>query len=169
MKKSYGWKPGRSLPLDPEAAGLAIEALPKPTASAILAAAKPEDSPLHPAFEWDDSEAAHQYRLHQAREIPRRLMVTITPAPDAGATRVLDAFINLPPDRGRSEGVYVSPLGLTETEANRARSIILRQISGLESTLRSLDAACCDDRWMDSIAGISQHIAKAKDLAASLP
>ena len=41
------------------------------TAEVILREAEPEDAPLHPAFEWDDSKAAREYRLSQARYLAR--------------------------------------------------------------------------------------------------
>jgi hypothetical protein len=37
----------------------------------VLEAATAEDHPLHGRFEWDDSAAAHKYRLNQARELIR--------------------------------------------------------------------------------------------------
>lgn len=43
---------------------------------AVIEAAEDESSPLHPYFEWDDSEAAHQYRLVQARKLIVRVGVT---------------------------------------------------------------------------------------------
>ena len=36
------------------------------TSELVLQSATPEDSPLHEIFEWDDSKAAHSYRLQQA-------------------------------------------------------------------------------------------------------
>lgn len=36
------------------------------SAVSLLEAATPEDSPLHPFFEWNDDEAAKKYRLSQA-------------------------------------------------------------------------------------------------------
>lgn len=42
----------------------------------VLAAAEPEDSPLHDAFTWDDSEAAHEYRLQQARQLVSHIVIT---------------------------------------------------------------------------------------------
>ncbi len=47
------------------------------TASSVVAESQPEDAPLHPAFEWDDSEAAKQYRLSQARNIIKAPVVVI--------------------------------------------------------------------------------------------
>jgi hypothetical protein len=37
--------------------------------SAVVEAARDPDSPLHHRFTWDDSKAAHEYRLWQAREL----------------------------------------------------------------------------------------------------
>jgi hypothetical protein len=41
----------------------------------VVADAKPDDSPLHPLFEWDDTTAANGYRLVQAREVIRSIVV----------------------------------------------------------------------------------------------
>jgi hypothetical protein len=47
----------------------------KLTAEPIVEAARPESSPLHPAFNWDDESAAHQHRLWQARQLIRSIRV----------------------------------------------------------------------------------------------
>ncbi len=39
------------------------------TASGVLAEAENKSSPFHELFEWDDSKAAHEYRLIQAQII----------------------------------------------------------------------------------------------------
>lgn len=44
----------------------------KLTPSGVLDLARAEDSPLHTLFVWDDSAAAHQYRLEQARRVIKR-------------------------------------------------------------------------------------------------
>lgn len=49
------------------------------TASAVVEAAAPADSPMHECFTWDDSEAAREYRLSQARKLIKRVKV-IAPA-----------------------------------------------------------------------------------------
>lgn len=41
----------------------------------VLADAKHDNSPLHSFFEWDDSAAAHQHRLQQARGLIRSIVV----------------------------------------------------------------------------------------------
>ena len=45
------------------------------TASHLVDDARPEDAPLHPCFEWDDSEAAERYREDQARHLIRSVYV----------------------------------------------------------------------------------------------
>tara|TARA_R100001082_G_C4245518_1_gene109240 strand:+ start:61 stop:555 length:495 start_codon:yes stop_codon:yes gene_type:complete len=47
----------------------------KVTAHLVLDHARPISSPLHPIFQWDDEQAAEQYRLHQARNLIRSIEV----------------------------------------------------------------------------------------------
>lgn len=65
------------------------------TPEAVVEAAQPKTSPLHPHFEWDNKKAAHQYRLDQARELIRLRSVDLE-RPDGGTTRV-NAWVNLDP------------------------------------------------------------------------
>lgn len=43
----------------------------------LVKAAAKETSPLHGLFEWDDSEAARQWRVHQARRVINTLRVVV--------------------------------------------------------------------------------------------
>lgn len=70
----YKWKPGSRLnALDANAAGETLTRLRtrngQLTPEIVVNEAQAESSPLHDGFEWDDSVAAHEYRLHQARHI----------------------------------------------------------------------------------------------------
>lgn len=47
------------------------------TPDAVLKDAKTESSPLHSQFNWNDGEAAHQYRLEQARTLIRTVKVEV--------------------------------------------------------------------------------------------
>lgn len=65
----YSWKNyGYSVSAD--VAGKELEKIEKKygevTSELVLQSATPESSPLHCVFEWNDSVAAHQYRLQQA-------------------------------------------------------------------------------------------------------
>ncbi len=47
------------------------------TAEVLVQEAKPPSSVFHPVFQWDDTKAAHNYRLQQARSVINNLEVTI--------------------------------------------------------------------------------------------
>jgi len=47
------------------------------TAVQVLAAASQPESPLRPYFEWDDSAAARQFRLDQARYLVRSIRIVV--------------------------------------------------------------------------------------------
>lgn len=58
------------------------------TAEHVLAAATPVGSPLHDKFTWDDSEAAEQYRLIEARKLIRFVREPYTrPTGEPGTVR----------------------------------------------------------------------------------
>jgi len=67
------------------------------TPEAVVSAAKDEDSPLHSYFTWDDTEAAHRWRLEQARKLIR-LSVTIVKQD----TQPVRAYVSLLNDRGKN-------------------------------------------------------------------
>lgn len=67
---------------------------------AVVAAASGKESPLHSHFTWDDTEAARQHRLHQARQLIR-VQVSVLPTTST-ESRV---FVSLTGDR-RSDGGY---------------------------------------------------------------
>ena len=62
------------------------------TAEVVLAEARKKRSPLHDGFEWDDTAAAHQYRLEQARSITRAVITFIGEEQDDTPIR---AFVTL--------------------------------------------------------------------------
>jgi len=67
----------------------------------VVEEARPSASPLHSRFTWDNSEAAHQYRLWQARTLIRVTVETI-----AGIEGTVDVFVSLTTDRGNEGGGY---------------------------------------------------------------
>lgn len=68
----------------------------------VVEAAKDESSPLHDCFTWDDGEAAHQYRLMEARNLLRVYVVR----PDNEQGPVVRAFVSLTSDRVQQGGGY---------------------------------------------------------------
>lgn len=76
----YQWKSGSRLEhLDAQAVGQELEAIQARdggiTPSAVVEAARPPESTMHGAFEWDDAKAAEEYRREQARHLLRSIVV----------------------------------------------------------------------------------------------
>ncbi len=57
------------------------------TREAIVDAARPPRAPLHRYFEWDDNEAGRQWRLHQAGQLRRFILVRPADQPEAEPVR----------------------------------------------------------------------------------
>jgi len=65
------------------------------TPELVVRDAKPTKSPLHLAFEWDDTKAAARYRIVQAGDLIRAIIVVTDEAPDSVPVR---AFVNVEDD-----------------------------------------------------------------------
>lgn len=73
----YDWKNGARISADAQKVGEELEKIEYKDAATVLEVArKNKKSELHKCFEWDDSEAAEQYRLLQAGQILRALVTT---------------------------------------------------------------------------------------------
>jgi hypothetical protein len=71
---------------------------------AVVDAARDKTSPLHNQFTWDDTEAAEQYRLQQARRLIRVTVRFLEPSEPSTTTRV---FVSLSTDRKAGNGYRV--------------------------------------------------------------
>lgn len=69
----------------------------------IVAAAANPKSAMHPFFEWDDSEAAKEWRLVQARFLIRKVMIS---NPTDMNQPPVPKFVSLMEDRQREGGGY---------------------------------------------------------------
>ena len=69
----------------------------------VIEAARPTESPLHNKFTWEDSQAAHLWRLEEARRLIRVTVQYIGGDKDSSLTRV---FVSLKPDRQNEGGGY---------------------------------------------------------------
>lgn len=80
----YKFRENYWLPIDAETVGKRVEHLIEKnhgsiTPEIVLEDAKPKDSPLHTAFTWDDSKAAHRHRLDEARYLIRSYVIVEVP------------------------------------------------------------------------------------------
>lgn len=92
------------------------------TPEAVLADAADPESVLHDCFEWDDTKAAHQYRLDQARSLIRiRMTVTVDEREIVAPSWVRN------PDSLPSEQGYVSVARMRD-DKDRARDVLLAEI-----------------------------------------
>lgn len=106
---------------------------------AVVEAARPEDSPLHGAFCWDDTEAARLYRLDQAQRLIRRYTVEVE---SDGDTVEVPVFINLSSDR--EGGKDDNPYRLTE-EVMKCEDLLavaerdaLEQLKGIRNRYQNI-------------------------------
>jgi len=81
----------------------------------VLDIAKDENCILHKHFEWNDTDAANQYRREQARTLIQRCRITILDAPSVHVR----AFVSLPSDR-ESGGGYRLTTSVFDDEAMKA-------------------------------------------------
>lgn len=72
------------------------------TASGVVSEAKKKTSPLHSLFEWDESKAAHKFRLNQARTVIRKMNVFIEEAEE----KIVHVPVIVADESGSQEGEY---------------------------------------------------------------
>lgn len=95
----YKWKSGARAPVKAQVAGEICEQLDAKgnlTPKALVDASRPEDAPLHKAFEWDDEKAAEAYRETQASYIIRSIEVE-----REGMAEPIRAFYTVPTMDGK--------------------------------------------------------------------
>jgi hypothetical protein len=78
--KEFRWREGSHHKVEAKVAAAEVQALldkkgDKVEASDVLASAASPRSPLHPEFEWDDTKAAREHRLLQARNLLNAIKV----------------------------------------------------------------------------------------------
>ena len=96
----YRKKPHVNIKVGAQVAGERLESIRKGnkgrlTPAMVVDDARPKMSPLHNAFEWDDTKAAAGFRLVQAGDLIRCIIVVTDEAPDAPPVR---AFVNIETD-----------------------------------------------------------------------
>lgn len=97
--RKYAWKDGRGLKVSAQAVGEELERIETRgngvTPEAVVDAARPVESLLHPFFTWDDGLAAELYRQQQAAgEIIRPLRVIVCREEDGKPQKQI-AFVSV--------------------------------------------------------------------------
>lgn len=102
----YKWRDGSRYKIKPEVAGEELERIRtanggKLVQAQVVDAARSNNSPLHSAFEWDNAKAAHAFRLDQAGQLIRSLVVIVEQEHEEKSPP-LRAFVNVTQDSERS-------------------------------------------------------------------
>ena len=101
---------------------------------AVVEAARVKTSPLHSQFDWENSEAAHKWRLHQARNLIR---VTVEWLTIPGQTTPVEVrpFVSLTPDRKAEGGGYRETVAVLSRKETRDQLLAdaLAELQAIES------------------------------------
>jgi hypothetical protein len=152
MAKQYKYNAGSRLPVPAQVAGEELERIAATNDGIILPStvveeSKPESAPLHDCFEWQDEIAAEKYRLDQARQIIRTVVVTEHEGREIEPTRAFVNIITAEQQGYMATGAALSDESLREQVLSRARSEMAtwadryRHLSELASVVAEVDRA----------------------------
>jgi len=116
----YAWRDGaRNRGLEIDAVAPVLEKIERKhgvlTPDLVLREAQKKKSPLRKWFEWDDTEAARQYRLEQARELIRSVVVTFVGGGTAEPVSVR-AYVHM----GGTDSEYLDTVAVLSGADSRA-------------------------------------------------
>ena len=142
MKVKYVYREGaRVSGVKPEVAAHELAKIRKvhgKSASAVLDAARPDEAPLHPAFEWDDSVASEQFRLIQARNLIRAVQVVLDDQP----ARSVYAYV--PSQKGEGEYEQIDVLAQQVDRFTLALSDAMKFLRSAQDRVNELREAAGD-------------------------
>lgn len=121
MAGVYQWKPGHRFSVDAQIIGETVASLAAARDGSLAPGdlvehARSANSPAHKLFEWDDTVAAHNYRVATARVIIGALVVNVKVSPKKPAQE-LRAFVNVTKDDVRGYRPLVDAMDDPELRA----------------------------------------------------
>ena len=118
-EKKYSWRAGKSV--SAQVAGEVMEMIEKRdgelTKEAFLEESRPEDSPTHGLFEWDDAVASEKYRLYQSRIAIQDIVVTVVRQDEP---KKIHAFVNTTIGKGNKASYSNIEVAMKEPEKRKA-------------------------------------------------
>ena len=150
----YGKKPHVNIKVRAQVAGERLELIRvkhagRLTAEMVVLDAKPKQSPLHDAFQWDDTKAAAAHRLWQASYLIRSITVIVEKSP---TNRPVRAFVHF--ERPSGESHYKSVVEVMSSADLRAEMLNRALKEAEEWQQRYKD--------LDELAGVFAAIKAAK-------
>lgn len=149
-ERKYTWKEGWNPKISAETVGNVITEIEEKngvvTKELFLEASRPEDSPTHDIFEWDDKVAGELYRLSISNKVIIQLKVEIETGEDQKEKAYVPAFINI---KSANEGAEYKNIvdALSEQET---RELILKRLR------REVEALIERNKHIDELADILQ-------------
>lgn len=131
----------------------------------VVEAARDPASPLHPFFEWNNDEAAEQWRIGQARLLIRRVKIQVTVHdvpmdvvryvrnPDqAGA---YSNIVRIRSDESRSRRTVLDEMSRVSQAAKRARAVaaVLGNVEQVDEIIRLAEMVVTRVQVTDPAAG----------------
>lgn len=137
----YKWAPGSRLTkkiADPQMVGDALDDLQQQnngriTARVVVDAARPEDAPLHPCFEWDNLRAAELYREDQARHVINSVRIVHRSEDASVPVTLVHAFVNLTETVGDDEERGYIPMARVMREPSLLAQALERAAAELKA------------------------------------
>ena len=109
------------------------------TPEEVVQAARNPNSSMHDQFEWDDNEAAHRFRLSQARSLIKQITVEVV---RTDLKKVVAPMFTQAP-RKDGEGYYHTQ-AIVRSTPNRLE-IVLMRLNAISTMLHNLAAPEVDD------------------------
>lgn len=120
----------------------------------VVEAARPASSPLHKYFEWDNTKAAQEWRLEQARYLIR-VCVEVAKLPN-NEPQEIRVFVSLPSERNKKGGYRLMVNVLSDVERREEMlQMALDELTRLRSKYAKL-------RELSSIFQAIDRVAKRK-------
>lgn len=149
FKNKYAYKPGFSYKVSPQVVGETLDKLAENTevtAQSFLDISRPEDSPTHEIFEWNDAIAAEKYRLNIAGCVIRSIDVTRVEVEDATTevsiveTKEEDqtykrAYVNVNKSAGLQKAKFV-PIEQAMSNADMRKQVLQNALDELNAYKR---------------------------------
>jgi len=97
----------------------------------VVEFARNPETALHARFEWEDTKAAHEYRLWQARQL-----ITVYVTAEPRTERQYQVFVSLPSDQQNPGGGY-RRLSAVLSDAEMAEELLAQALADLQRLQRA--------------------------------
>lgn len=174
MAQEYEWG-GRKFNIGADIAAKELQAIRRRqgalTPQGVVDAARPKDSPLHPAFEWNDKIAAEAHRRNQAATMIRALVV-VSPEADGQDHRV---FVRVSGDDDAGVRTQYVPMTVAVQDRDMYRDALkylMREVSSASASAEELRRLASEAERpasdMRKITAVTKALKKAEDTVSTL-